>query len=502
MLFAGIWGAVWGFQCAYAEDIKKPLLQLPQVTIVGEKSNPQLFADGEVKPDTHAYPNEAESSALEKESSGFVNVSYGRFDTRLLEVKHSERTPSFYYTGQLDINSSDGERANSAFTTYRPGLQLGMPVGEENGVVFITDYFDKIMELPGPVDAPTGDAKRRNTDLKMSLMAHHAEGDTRVNIAPYYEFSLMDNDIVPADFRHKVAGIRADIEADGNVVNVDLYQNRLMDIYDEVILDSKIRVRPLEFNDQWSLVIGANIFSQEMFGQRPSPFAELIFKENDECLHKLVVTRECAPIVFSRMYLDESYVEVNPERMRPVRTTSIAYQLDWNVSREWRTNVLVYVSQDKDMWFWGDRDANGLYTPEVIEKVNIGGLKIATEYNWSEAFSHFFSLNLRNIQSEDVRYEFVPYEPKQKISLGITYRFTPRVKMYVAGDYFGRRYYTGDSRESSAGYFQLGSKLTYEAKDYLTFFVLIDNLLNDHYEIVKGYPNQGRNALSGVMIRF
>jgi Outer membrane cobalamin receptor protein len=202
------------------------------------------------------------------------------------------------------------------------------------------------------------------------------------------------------------------------------------------------------------------------------------------------------------MYLDESYVEVNPERMRPVRTTSIAYQLDWNVSREWRTNVLVYVSQDKDMWFWGDRDANGLYTPEVIEKVNIGGLKVATEYNWTESFSHFFSLNLRNIQSEDTRYEFVPYEPKQKISMGITYRFAPNLKMSIAGDYFGRRYYQGDSRESSSGYFLLGSKLAYEAKDYLTFFVLIDNLLNDHYEIVKGYPNQGRNALSGIMIRF
>jgi hypothetical protein len=263
MLFAGIWGAVWGFQCAYAEDIKKPLLQLPQVTIVGEKSNPQLFADGEVKPDTHAYPNEAESSALEKESSGFVNVSYGRFDTRLLEVKHSERTPSFYYTGQLDINSSDGERANSAFTTYRPGLQLGMPVGEENGVVFITDYFDKIMELPGPVDAPTGDAKRRNTDLKMS-----PDGSSRRGRYPGQYSSLLCNFRLwtmisfRLYFRHKVAGIRADIEADGNVVNVDLYQNRLMDIYDEVILDSKIRVRPLEFNDQWSLVIGANIFSQ------------------------------------------------------------------------------------------------------------------------------------------------------------------------------------------------------------------------------------------------
>ncbi|MBI4845555.1 MAG: TonB-dependent receptor [Candidatus Omnitrophica bacterium] len=163
---------------------------------------------------------------------------------------------------------------------------------------------------------------------------------------------------------------------------------------------------------------------------------------------------------------------------------------------------MLYARQDKDAWFFQDEDNDGLYSPFFFEKVNYLGVKLSTEYTWSKTFSHFFSLNIRKIRSKDANYEFVPYEPKQKISLGLAYKITDNCKLDVTGDYSGRRFYERNSKDSSTGYFLLGSKITYEAKDYLTFFVLIDNVLNDHYEIVKKYPNQSRSTLGGVLIKF
>ena len=111
-------------------------------------------------------------------------------------------------------------------------------------------------------------------------------------------------------------------------------------------------------------------------------------------------------------------------------------------------------------------------------------------------------MDIRRIRSKDSSYEFIPYEPRQKISVGMTYQIDPKAKLDIVGDYWGRQYFDGNSKTSSSAYFLLGSKFTYRFKDCLTFFAIVDNLLNDHYEVVKGYPSQSRSLLSGMTLRF
>lgn len=486
----------------YAEDLKKPLLQLPRVDVIEDKDYDQTFMESIFESERFIAASENDQHPKTEDSSGFFNAAYGRFNSKLFDLMQSARTDRFYYSAKVSVNDSNGERTNSKFTTYRPTFKLGMPFDQENEFIFNLNYFNKIIDLPGMVNNPTPSAKRRNTDLDISTVIQHEEDGFQWAFEPYYEFSVMNDDLFRPDFKNKVFGSKLNVDIEGNIFNINAYQDRLINYYEQMIIDAKFRHRRIDLNDQWQLTLGANLFAQENFGQRPAPFIEFIFSENEDSLHKFTLTRNFKPMVFSQVYLNDNYTEVNPLPLRPRRQSSAAYQFDRHISTEWRATVLVYLREVKDLWFWNDGDGDGLYSPAVIKKANFAGIKLSTEYNWTESFSNFFNLTLRKIRSKDSAFEFIPYEPKQRISLGINYIFAEKFKINLVGDYFGRRFYSGNSKQSSSGYFLLSSKLTFEAKDYLTFFVLIDNLLNDHYEIVKGYPNQSRSILSGVMVKF
>ena len=438
-----------------------------------------------------------------EDSFGFINVAYGRFYSSLYDLEQSSRTDSFYYKLKMSVNDVQGERQNAEFVSYRPSFELGIPFDQENEAVVKMYYFDTTMELPGRMDMVTTYSQRRNTDYEISGKLIHRFPSWKMVIEPYYGTSIMNEDLGREDFKHKVVGTRLESESDNVNVDFNIYQNTLTHHYEQTMADASIRWTPLELNDGWQVQLGIDAFAQENFGQRPSPFIEFLYKYSDTCLHKLKALRQVEPLVFNQTYIDANFIEVNTGELRPRRNSKISYEIDTYISDEWRANFEVYVRRDKDLWFWNDLDNDGFYSPALIEKVNFAGIRLSTEYSWSESFSHFLNLNIRSVQSKDANYEFIPYEPKQRISVGLTYKlFDQKGKFNIIGDYFGRRYLNGNSKESFSGYFLMSSKLTYELKDYLTLYVLVDNLLNDHYEVVKGYPNQSRSAMVGVMVNF
>lgn len=486
---------------AYSDELQKPLIKLPQVNITGQKDIDDPFENNGII-SAEMVPESALEETPKDETQGFISSSYGSFDTKLLELEHAMKADIFYYNAYFKFEKSAGDRENSHYTAYQPKLIAGIPFYEENELTVNFDYFDKTMGLPGKTDMLILNAERRNTDALSSFSLIHKEADVSLKFEPYYGVSLFNDYLTREDFKNKVVGLKFESENEVLMLDVDAYQNRLISHYEYAILRADIRTQSIDVADRWRAIAGINTFAQEKFGQRPAPFIELVFEENDECLHKFTLTREFYPVLFNETYLEDNYMEVNPQVMRPVRSSEISYNLDKHISSQWRANVLVYYREDKDYWFLADNDNDGFYSPVTMQQVNLSGIKVSTEYNWSEEFNYFLSLNVRKIRSKDSDYEFVPFEPKQKISVGLAYQMNENAKIDFVGDYFGRRYYSGSSKQSSSAYFILGSKLTYNLKDYLTFFVLVDNLLNDHYDIVRGYPNQSRSILSGVTVRF
>ncbi len=484
-----------------AEEMEKPLIKLPQVNIIGQEDSDDPFnSSGIISADIVAQS--ASNKEPHDQSQGFLTSSYGSFESKLFELDHSIKSDIFYYNAYIKVEDSNQDRDNSKSTVYQPKFTFGIPFYDENEFIFNIDYFDKKMGLPGKTSAITLDAERRTSDTLSSLSLIHKQEDSNFKIQPYYNLSVFNDDLSREDFKNKVIGLKVAGANQAMIFDLDTYQNRLSNHYKYGVGLINLRTNSIEINDRWHAVLGVNGFIQEQFGQRSSPFVELVFEENEDCLHKFTATRKFEPIIFGQTYLNDNYIEVNSQIMRPIRSSELSYNLDKHISSQWRANILIYYRQSRDYWFLSDNDNDGFYAPLIMDQVNISGINVSTEYNWSEEFNYFLSLDVRKIRSKDSSYEFVPFEPKQKISVGLTYQMTEKAKIDFVGDYLGRRYYAGSSKESSSAYFLIGSKLMYRLKDSLTFFALVDNLLNDHYEIVRGYPSQSRSVLSGVTIRF
>ncbi|MBU1045411.1 MAG: hypothetical protein KJ915_13575 [Candidatus Omnitrophica bacterium] len=488
-------------QC-FAEELEKPLVKLPQVNITGQEDIDYPFGNSGIISAELVAQSTLNESPKQDEAQGFFNSSYGSFDSKLFEFEHSIKSEKFYYNAYMKVMDNGGDRDNSQFTAYTPSFRLGIPFYQENELVFDFDYFDKKMGLPGKTTMPTLNAERRNSDILSSFSLIHKQDDASLKFTPYYGQSIFNDDLAREDFKNKISGFKLELANESLIFDINAYQNKLINHYKAATGSADIKTNSIDLTDQWRTILGIDLFAQEEFGQRQSPFIELVYEANEDCLHKFTISRKYSPILFNQTYLEDNYIEVNPELMRPVRSSEIAYNLDKHISTQWRANVLIYYRQDRNYWLLTDNDNDGFYAPLGIDQVNVKGINLSTEYNWSEEFNYFLSLDIRKIRSKDSDYEFIPFEPKQKISVGLTYQMTEKTKIDFVGDYLGRRYYSGNSKESSSGNFLLGSKLTYNLKDSLTFFALVDNLLNDHYEIVRGYPSQSRSILSGITLRF
>ncbi len=490
---------------AVETPLEKPPVEFPQVDIVAGTELPSPLTGMENIPleslDNRLLQNTTDKPADEY-TRGLVSLSYGRYETFISDASYLVRTKDFNYSLRFSGKRSDGSRQNSSYAMYHPQLQLGVPLPADNKLSFQADYFEKNMDLPGTEEVPTPDKSRENEDIQTSFILEHKFSESNISLEPFYEEANLDNDQPAPDYRYEAAGLKLNLENSIGDLDLKTYRERLEDNYNQLIGTATLRLSPAPITDGWQLQVGSNFYGQENFGSRLSGFLELIYKPYKYLSHKLTLSSRCEPLVFRDVYLKDNYTEVNPQQLRPQRISELAYDLDAYVSPEWRLNCRIYGRGIKDYWFWSDDDGNGLYSPKYLARMYMKGLEFSTEYSWTDSFSNFFSLNLRQVKSEDDRFEFIPYIARQKISTGLTYKFTPKAKIDFIGEYFGRRYYLPSTKSTLRGYFMVNSKFTYQLKDFLTFYVLVDNLLNDHYEIVKGYPNQSRSAFSGVMVRF
>ncbi|MBI4845554.1 MAG: hypothetical protein HY810_03655 [Candidatus Omnitrophica bacterium] len=260
---------------AFADDLEKLLLELPQVEIIGKKDLDQRFVKEDIKPDDFKLDN-VETESKKEDSNILVSSAYGQFNSEIFDLKQSLRTEQMYYSTELSISDSDGERDNSQFTSYRPRFSFELPVNKENEFIFDMNYFDKAMGLPGPVDAQTPASKRRNTSTKISSTLKHRQDDVCLTFTPYYWFSVL-NDTAGPGYKDKLLGARGGVEYNENSLNIDIYQDRLDKNYERLRMLANFRLAALDLTDQWQLILGTDIFAEEEFGQRPAPFAEFVF---------------------------------------------------------------------------------------------------------------------------------------------------------------------------------------------------------------------------------
>jgi iron complex outermembrane receptor protein len=119
------------------------------------------------------------------------------------------------------------------------------------------------------------------------------------------------------------------------------------------------------------------------------------------------------------------------------------------------------------------------------------------------------------------------YQPLEKLRLHTNYSFigmktplpaTPEHNLYLAGTWLFRKFQfnlkiqnifnlynqdeTGNSSIVEKNYHLLGARIGYRINKYINIFINGNNMLNQEYQINKGYPMPGITVFGGVNLKF
>jgi len=144
-----------------------------------------------------------------------------------------------------------------------------------------------------------------------------------------------------------------------------------------------------------------------------------------------------------------------------------------------------------------------------VGKKAVDGWETSLHLTPWERLSFFAGLTL--LHSE---FDKTPRAPKVSTSAGISLKVLPNVKLDMDAEYVDNQYaYNGRSGtpapedlEEIDGYLVANAKITLDLTAYTKvqseLYVSVENLTNEKYEFLPGYPMPGTSCFSGARVRF
>ena len=167
---------------------------------------------------------------------------------------------------------------------------------------------------------------------------------------------------------------------------------------------------------------------------------------------------------------------------------------------DWILQVEGELSRAIGIPIWTDPDADGLWTLERDRTVHIRSLSGALDYGALGAPLRLqASITAHQIEWLDTTTTLnVPYMPTIQGSIQATVLPIPGLRLSVRGTFVGLRYTTIASDDQVEGYVVLGAEVSKRLSGPITVYVRGENLLDQTYEIWKGYEMPGVGVYGGI----
>lgn len=217
----------------------------------------------------------------------------------------------------------------------------------------------------------------------------------------------------------------------------------------------------------------------------------------------------------------------NPERYWKDLTAEVVDHFEVGLTHRWEKlgNIAATVFHDrgKDRFraYFGGPIPSSFNDP--IGDYKIRGLELTTSLRPFEDWSFFAGatwLDVKAKGSDGNEYDEMPYTPSFTLQAGAQWEITESDKLYVDMQHIQGLYQGTSMRSGGFNYISPDSKnkldditlfnvrLSHRVQqpgwrfEDMEFFLAIDNLFDESYEYVKGYPMPGITAMCGVNIKF
>ena len=445
--------------------------------------------------------------------SGFhtnAKISYGSFNTQQYLLQHSGVLGKFQYSFSAGQNKSDGHRENSSFRGQNYSLKFGYQINQHYKLAFNGSLTPYEFNDPGPeaVDLmgyfDYGDISRSSVDLTLSNAFSNTDGTIKFHgnfgrhkLSDGWESDDQTNGIIgfqnfllPGEIK-TTAGFdikRFGGTAASNGTALGSFFNDEMAVY---LHFQKVFAKKLV------LATGVRLEDNSHFGSEWIPKFGIVYHPLKNTAVRSSVSKGFRTPSIKDLYLfPPANQDLKPEQL-------------WNYELGFSQLIGANVSFDLTGYYYkGDQFIQtSMVAPGLFQNMNVG-------QNEARGFEVSFRAEpIKNLKT-NLTYsyldsdEIIPFAPN-KFNFMASYQLY-KIHFSFYGEHI-RDLYTSyqlnqfpiqTSIEKLANYSLVHLKMSCRVFKNARLAFGVDNLFDESYEILKGYPMPGRTLTSGINFTF
>ena len=448
-----------------------------------------------------------------------ARLSYGSFNTSSCSFSLGETERKLGYIIFADKLYSEGERENSFKDSFRlNGKITFFPFSLSAG------YLEDKKGVPGSSDWPTPNATQKDFKNWVDISF-----TTRKKVSPFsFKIFLNDDKIIYENpdwyqgyqkdtTKNKVFGVflqKSFLYSKHNFIwGVDLKREnvdvRTIDGTSRIGGERKTESSAFYVEDRvnisprLSLFLGARYDNNSSYGWQISPRVSLIYHMGSFTSLKASWGRAFRPPTINDLYWEEDWgygmgFFGNPELV-PEKSSEYEFGIERVISPRVLGRITFFSSHVEDLISWVETSTYR-WEPQNIDEATIRGLETELKLRPFKKISCTLNYTLLEAKDEkEFKGNYLPYRPKNKFFLGFDYKISPEISFYTEAQVVGERYTDRENTTKLSPYTLVGTKLIFK-KDRYEFFLKVDNLLDEEYENIKGYPMPGRMIKGGIEV--
>ena len=431
-----------------------------------------------------------------------LTSSFGSFHTGQYRLSHGARLRRGFYSVNAGVAHTRGDRPSSAFRDQDGTITAGCDLSPAWKVSVDGRYGHFHVEDPGPVSAPLANSYARVGRGGFSVNLDNATANTWGYLRAYSSYG---NHYITDGFRStdRTTGFRADqsiaiapafvLELGGDVVNYGgQARNKLSALnYGSHTLNSAAEFARVQWTaaPRLRLHSGVRYEYNSLFGSTTVPeFGASVTLADGYSISAEVARGYRNPTIRELYLFPAPNPTLLPEHVWNYQTTFQAHP-----AKSLTASVTGYYAGLDNLIVTAGRYPN-------LKLLNTGAALnrgIETTARWRAHRRVALQGGHAWLRSTNL----APYIPGQKLNYGIDFDLG-RAFVYVGGMSVGSRW--ADSQHSrKLDSYALGSlKFTVPLNRQWRLSAAVDNLLNQRYEVVTGYPMPGINAAAGFTVSF
>lgn len=431
-----------------------------------------------------------------------LTSSFGSFHTGQYRLSHGARLARGFYSANAGVSHTNGDRRNSAFRSQDGTITAGHDLSPAWKASIQGRYGHFHVEDPGPIAAPLA-----NSYARVGRGGFSANLDnTMASTWGYFRvYSSYGNHYITDGFRStdRTTGIRADqniaitpspiLELGLDIVNHGgRARNKLSALdYGRHTLSSVAEFGRLQWTATRRLRLhsGARYEYNSLFGSTTVPEFGASFNLRDGYSISAEVARGFRNPTIRELYL---FPAPNPA-LRPEHIWNYQTTFQAHPAKSLTASITGYYADLDNLIVTTGRYPN-------LQLLNTGAALnrgIETTWRWRAHGRIALQGGYAYLRSTNL----APYVPGQKVTYGVDID-TGRAFVYFGGMSVGSRWAnTQHSRKLDA--YTFGSlQFTVPIHRQWRLTAIVDNLFNERYEVVTGYPMPGMNAAGGLTVSF